>query len=320
LTPAFASSNGASATRPSSLVLATALAAVLLVWSVNYVVGKITLTHLDALTLASFRFQLSAVLLLAIYFSQRSRAVLLARDVWTFVYLGFFGFAVNQGGFVIGLSLTTSQHSVVIIALGPILILLLASALKLEKLTIGKSLGMVISFCGVLLLETDQGSPLHSPLLLGDLITLAGTLGFSVYTVLGKRVAGSSDAISMATFSATAAALLWLPLAIRQGARLDWKGVGWSGWAGLFYMVAFSSVGGYLVFFWLLRHMEASRVVVVNYLQPVFVVLLSIPFLGEHPTGRLLASGGLVLLGVYLAEHASARERSQKSHSIKIGG
>jgi drug/metabolite transporter (DMT)-like permease len=77
-------------------------------------------------------------------------------------------------------------------------------------------------------------------------------------------------------------------------------------------MVAFSSVGGYVVFYWLLGHMEASRVVVVNYLQPVVVVLLSIPLLGEHPTGRLLASGGLVLLGVYLAEHASARERHRR--------
>ena len=87
------------------------LAAVLLVWSVNYIVGKLTLTHFDGLTLASFRFQISAVLLLAIYFSQRNRTPLRVRDVWTFAYLGFFGFAMNQGGFVLGLSLTTSEHS-----------------------------------------------------------------------------------------------------------------------------------------------------------------------------------------------------------------
>ena len=78
-------------------------------------------------------------------------------------------------------------------------------------------------------------------------------------------------------------------------------------------MVMCSAVGGYLLFYWLLRHMEASRVVVVNYLQPVVVVLLSIPLLGERPTARLLESGALVLFGVYLAEHASARERAQKA-------
>ena len=96
---------------------------------------------------------------------------------------------MNQGGFVIGLGYTTSEHSVVIIAASPILILLLASAMKLERLTTAKVLGMAICFLGVVLLETEEGSPTHSPLLVGDLITLAGTLGFAAYTVLGKKVA-----------------------------------------------------------------------------------------------------------------------------------
>jgi drug/metabolite transporter (DMT)-like permease len=294
-------------------LLVVALVSVLFAWSINYIVGKITLTHFSALTLASFRLQISALVLLSLYFSQRNRTPLNRRDLWTFAYLGFFGYAINQGGFVTGLSLTTSEHSVVIVALGPILILAMARAMGLETLTPGKVFGMLISFCGVIVLETDSGSPLHSPLLLGDLISLAGTLGYSIYTVLAKRVAGTYDTISINAFCATAGAIVWLPVALCQGSRLSWSGVGLAGWAGLLYMVLFSSVGGYLLFYWLLRHMEASRVVVVNYFQPVLVVLLSIPLLAERPTVRLLVSGVLVLLGVYLTEHASARERAQKS-------
>jgi drug/metabolite transporter (DMT)-like permease len=78
------------------------------------------------------------------------------------------------------------------------------------------------------------------------------------------------------------------------------------GWAGLFYMASLSAVAGYLLFYWTLRHMDASRVVAVNYFQPVVVVLLSIPLLGERPTPRLLASAALVILGVYLAERVGA--------------
>ena len=277
----------------------------LLVWSINYIVGKTTLSHIDALTLASFRAEVVAAMLLAIYFAQRQHTPLRTRDVWTFTYLGFLGYAVNQGCFVIGLGRTTSEHSVVIIAASPILILLLASAMRLERLTAAKVLGMAICFLGVVLLETEQGSPTHSPLLAGDLITLAGSLGFSAHTVLGKKVARAYDTISMNTFNAVVAAILFLPLAVRQGIRLDWSAVGWAGWMGLVYMAALSAVAGYLLFYWLLRHMEASRVVVVNYLQPVVVVLLSIPILGEHPSGRLIASAALVLLGVYLAERAA---------------
>lgn len=302
--PVSSTNDGAPEARPSSFLLATALAAVLLVWSLNYVVAKFTLARLDALTLAALRSELVALILLGIYIAQRKRTPLRARDVWTFAYLGFFGYALNQGCFVLGLGRTTSEHSVVIIASAPIVILLLASALRLEKLTPAKILGMAICFLGVVLLETENGSPAHSPLLVGDLITLVGILGFSMYAVLGKKVAAAYDTVSMNTFNAVAAALLFFPVAVRQGMRLDWKSVGWVGWTGLLYMAALSAVAGYLLFYWLLRHMEASRVVAINYFQPVVVFLLSIPLLGERPTMRLLESAGLVLLGVYLAERA----------------
>jgi drug/metabolite transporter (DMT)-like permease len=305
-----AQSGGAAAAHPRGLTLAFALAGVLLIWSTNYIAGKIALAHLPALSIVSFRFEISATVLLGIYFAHRNRAPLRRSDLWTFVYLGFFGFMINQGCFVIGLSHTTSEHSVVIIAMGPIVILLLASALKLEKLTVAKSVGMAISFSGVLLLETEHGSPMHSPLLLGDMITLTGTMGFAMYTVLGKRVAKAYDALTVTTFSCVVAATLFLPVAVHQGAHLDWKNVGWAGWGGLFYMAVASGVAGFLLFYWLLRHMDASRVVAVNYFQPVVVFLLSIPILGEHPTVQLLFSAALVILGVYLTEHISRKERN----------
>jgi O-acetylserine/cysteine efflux transporter len=277
-----------------------------MLWSVNYIVGKITLVHIDALTLAVLRAELVAVLLLVIYLSRRDRTPLRRSDIWVFTYLGFLGYVVNQGCFIVGLGSTTSGHSAVLIASSPILILLLASAMRLERLTLAKILGMAICFAGVVLLETEHGSPMHSPLLVGDLITLAGVIGFSAYAVLGKKVARAYDTISMNTFNAAAAAILLMPLAVRQGMRLDWRNVGWVGWTGLLYMASLSAVAGYLLFYWLLRHMDASRVVAVNYFQPVVVVLLSIPLLGERPTLRLLLSTALVVLGVYLAERVSA--------------
>ena len=275
----------------------------------NYIAGKIALAHLPAISVVSFRLQISATVLLGIYFAHRNRAPVRWSDLWTFVYLGFFGYVVNQGCFVIGLSRTTSEHSVVIVAMGPIIILLLASALRLENLTVAKSLGMAISFFGVLLLETEHGSPMRSPLLLGDLITLTGTMGFAMYTVLGKRVAKAYDALTITTCGTVVAAILLLPVAVHQGAHLDWKGVGWVGWTALVYMAVASGVAGFLMFYWLLRHMDASRVVAINYFQPVVVFLVSIPILGEHPTVQLLVSAALVILGVYLTEHISRKER-----------
>jgi drug/metabolite transporter (DMT)-like permease len=275
-------------------------------WSGNYVAGKIALRTLDPITLVCLRLQLAAFLMLAIYFTRRERQPLKLRDVWPFLYLGFFGVVINQGLFTVGLNYTTSDHSAVLIAIGPIIILVLARALKLEALTVAKVVGMAISFVGVYLLETEQGSPAHSPLLMGDIITFGGVIGFSIYAVLGKRVAAQYDSIAMNTFNCVAAALLLLPLTIRQVIHLDWHSVGLGGWLGMIYMAVGSSVAAYTIFYWVLRYMTASRVGAVSYFQPVIVILLSMAFLGERPTRMLLEGTVLVLLGVFLAERGKS--------------
>jgi drug/metabolite transporter (DMT)-like permease len=274
----------------------------LVLWSGNYVAGKIALRTLDPITLTCLRLQLAACIMLAIYFTRRERQPLRLSDAWPFLYLGFFGVVVNQGLFTVGLNYTTSNHSAVLIAIGPIIILLLARALNLEVLTAAKVAGMAISFVGVYLLETEQGSPAHSPLLLGDIITLGGVIGFSAYAVLGKRIVAQYDAISMNTFNCVAAALLLVPLTIRQCLHLDWHSVALSGWLGMIYMALGSSVAAYTIFYWVLRYMTASRVGAVSYFQPVVVVLLSMAFLGERPSRMLLGGTTLVLTGVLLAE------------------
>lgn len=274
----------------------------LMLWSLNYVAGKIALRTIDPITAACLRLELAAIVMLPLYYMRRERSPLRVRDIWPFAYLGFFGVVVNQGFFTVGLNFTTSDHSAVIIALGPIIILFLARALNLERFTVGKIVGMAISFVGVYLLETEHGSPRNSPLLLGDMITLGGVIGFSFYAVLGKRVAAEYDAISMNTFNCVAAAIILLPLSIRQALHLDWHRVTWSGWLGVIYMAIGSSLAAYTIFFWVLRYMSASRVGAMSYFQPVVVIFLSMLFLGEHPTRNLLGGTALVLLGVFLAE------------------
>jgi drug/metabolite transporter (DMT)-like permease len=106
----------------------------------------------------------------------------------------------------------------------------------------------------------------------------------------------------MNTFNCVAAALLLLPITIRQVIHLDWRAVAPSDWLGMIYMAAGSSVGAYTIFYWVLRYMTASRVGAVSYFQPIVVILLSMAFLGERPSRMLLEGTALVLVGVFLAE------------------
>jgi drug/metabolite transporter (DMT)-like permease len=291
--------------RPTAILLASGLAAVLAMWSINYIVATITLEHFDLLTLISFRFEIAGAIMLGIYFAQKRRTPLQRRHIWTFVVLAFFGAIVNQGLFTTGLKYSIPSHSAIIVALDPVLILVLARMMGIESLSAGKIVGMALAFAGIVLLEVAQGSQPHSPFLMGDLITFGCAIGFSIYAALAKRLTPEYDAVALNTFNLVGAAIAFLPVTVHQAIRLDWRSVGWQGWAGLLYMAIFSSVLAYLAFYWTLRHMDASRVAAINYLQPILVVILASAFLGEHPSNHLLEGTALVLAGVYLAERGA---------------
>ncbi|MBI1749963.1 MAG: DMT family transporter [Acidobacteria bacterium] len=311
--------------RPRPALLYGMIALMVLIWTGNFIAAKIAFRYLDPITLAPLRVELAALIMLAVFVSvpnpepsgrdrpgpdgKSSRTPFDRKDFWTYFLLGLFGVAGNQMLFLIGLNYTTVGHSSLIIGAGPITILLLARAQRLELLTVSKLFGMVLSFSGVALLALEKGISLHTGNLKGDLITLSGSLSFACYTILSKKIAPRYDTISMNFYLYVAGAAIVLPLAIWRGLRLDWAAVGWQGWLGLLYLAVFGSVVAYLIFFWALRHLAASRLAAFTYFQPILATLLGVAVLGEELTHNLLGGGALVLVGVYLAERMPRRAR-----------
>lgn len=299
------------AERPRHPVLLYALILLMiLAWSFNFTIGKITLEHMNPYALTSFRIVLSGFLMLPIYFLMPRRSSFHRGDLWTFVVLGFWGVVVNRGLFILGLDFTTASHSALIVATAPILILLLARAQKLESVTFAKIAGMLMCCAGIVVLVGGDRTHAGHGTWVGDLITLCGTIGFSVYTVLSKKVARSYDTISMNTFCNMAGAILLLPLAIQQGMSLNWHSVGTIGWLGLAYTVLISSIAAYLVFFWALAHVSASRLAAFTYIETPLAMLIGVIMLGEKLTGGLLIGGALILAGVYLTEFGPGKQEA----------
>lgn len=93
-----------------------------------------------------------------------------------------------------------------------------------------------------------------------------------------------------------------LPVIAWQSYGFDFTQVSAVAWTGILYMALFSSVLCYVIYYYALTYVPASRVAAFSYLQPVLATVMAIPLLGEHPTSALLMGGTLVLLGVFLAE------------------
>jgi drug/metabolite transporter (DMT)-like permease len=306
---------------PSRIVLGASIAFVLLIWAVNFIAAKIGLRSLAAATLSSFRVVLAGLVMIPFYLvcsllpafskaGEARRRGWTLRDLWTFLYMGFFGVTVNQICFTVGLRYTSVSHAAVIVGMGPIYTLIFAVLLKLEAATWRKAMGMVIALAGVAFMASENGISTHSPSLLGDAITMTGSIGFAMYMVLGKRLGGRYDPLTMTAFSHFAGALMVLPVAVYRvftlGSVANWQAVAWSGWAALFYMAIFSSAVAYVFYFWVLRYLEASQLSAFTYLLPVVATVLGILWLGEKGSWGQVVGGAVALSGVYWIESGRA--------------
>ncbi len=281
-------------------------------WAGNMIAGKEALREISPLALAQFRVGGAALILLAAFFAWPGRPRLhIARREWgRLIVLALFGITLNQILFIGGLSRTSVAHTGLLVALGPVMVLMLSVVSRLEALTGAKVAGMLLSFAGVGILTSGRFSGARQPTgWKGDLIVLSSSAVFAVYTVLLKKDAHRYDALTLNALTYALGAILLVPVCGKPFLDMRWRAVTGMGWFGAFYMVVLGSVIAYLIYAFALTELAASRVAAFSYLQPVIATGLAIWLLAEKLTSGVVAGGALILGGVYLAE----RERGEEA-------
>ncbi len=290
--------------RPSKARLYFLLSLMLLFWSLNFTIGKVALREFPSLLLVGIRTTLAGIFSLAIYFSQPNRKPEVWRaDFWPLLALGIFGVILNQLFFVLGLARTTVAHAAIVVTLMPIMVLLFAAFLGQEKITLRKGLGMTIAASGVLLIQLskDQAS---GATLLGDFLLFLSVFTFAIYTVKSKDVTQRHSTLAPITIAYVGGAIVLAPMTIWTGRHFQFAGVSAAAWFGLVYMALFSALIAYLIYYYALTYLPASRVSAVSYLQPVVATAFAVLVLGERISTLLIVGGILVLSGVYVTERA----------------
>jgi drug/metabolite transporter (DMT)-like permease len=280
-------------------------------WASNIIAGKEALTGFSALALAQLRVLGAAIIFVILFLgSGRMRRLQLSARKWLFlVAIAATGIALNQITFIGGIARTSVAHTGLIVALGPLMVLIIAVLVRLEKLTAWKAAGMLIAFAGVAILTMDKagrGSTSHTA---GDIIMLGSALVFAIYQVLMKEVANQFDALTLNTLIYVLGTMMMLPFCGHAVIVTNWAAVRPEAWWGLAFLIVFGSVISYLLFAYVLTELAASRAAAFNYFQPVMASALGFWILSERLTSNVLTGGGLILIGVYLAERERGEEK-----------
>jgi len=134
-------------------------------------------------------------------------------------------------------------------------------------------------------------------------LILVAVTAWVLFTDLGKQLIPTYGSTRMTAWTMVAGALWVLPLlaTLRVDMLAHASGVTW---ACLGYLGIITSVISYLLWYFALSRLEASKVAVFSNLQPVFTALAALALLHEPIHWELMVGGALVLIGVRLTQRA----------------
>lgn len=276
----------------------------LLLASGTYLTAKFALEEIPVIDLATARFALSALFLLFLTLASKNLRRIEKSDFKGLLLLGIICIPVNQGLFLWGLSYTSPTHGALLYSTLPIFVFLIARYYLKEEFRWKKLFGIGLAVLGVVYIVLEKGLSFETQYLFGDFLIILAVFSWALYTVLGKPYLAKYGPPFL-TFAAVAiGTAIFLPFGIIPTVQYGWGSVSAKALFSLGYIAFLTSGIAYILWYYALSKMEASRVAVVNNFQPVVTALLSFAFYGERFTLGFVLAGIVVLIGVLLVEVA----------------
>lgn len=268
------------------------------VGATRYVVGAC-----DPLTLGAFRFGIGFVFLLAISLYQGSPWP--RRSDWPKVAsLGLLFFGLFPVLFNASLSFTTAARGALALSTLPVLTMLVAAALGVEKLTLRKTLGVLVAMVGVgtALLSGLSTAPANA--WRGDLLMIGAALCMALYSVWSRPVIRSCGPIPFTTMAMGVGALALVLIAWFRGGFGAVSTFALTQWLAIAYLGIFGSALTFFLWAFALGRTTPTKVAVSVTVNPVTASLVGAFLLAEPIRWSLVVGLVMVFAGIWIATRA----------------
>jgi drug/metabolite transporter (DMT)-like permease len=285
------------------------LVLVTLFWGGTFIAGRIASAALAPAPGAFGRFVVAALFLVAVLWSRRGGWPKLDRGQWGLILAGgLTGIVLYNLFFFSGLRLIEANRASLIVALNPIMIMLSAGLLGMERLTGRRLLGALIALAGVaVVLTRGDFSALGGSIGLGEVLIFGCVFSWSAYTLIGRKLVGALSPLVVTTYSVLAgcAGLFFLAAPDLGQFRTAPLEV----WLAIAFLGIFGTGLGFVWYYDGVKAIGPSRAGVFINLVPGWAVLLSVLLLGERIVPATLIGGVVIVAGVTLANLPPRRDR-----------
>ncbi len=269
------------------------------IWSANFVVVKAAIDVFGPLTFTSTRYVIASATLFLLVRWRLGAVRPPTRVALMLMGLGVLGFGGYQVLWTLGLKQITAGDSALIIAVAPVLTVLLAGVMGMDRLSAPKLVGALTAFAGVAMVVA-AGQEVSMSASLGALLTLGAAVLWAVYTIAATRMLRRVDPLQATAWAVFGGTMLLLPLGAAEVLTSPPPALTLAAVAGLVYSGALAAGTANVLVFNAIRLVGPSRVTVTQFLVPAGAVLLGAVFLSEPVGLAQILGGAVIVLGVWL--------------------
>ncbi len=288
------------------------------IWGMSYVWSKIVFEYYNPITTVFLRLVISSLFLFA-YTSIFGKFEKIRKEHYLLLTLStFFNPFLYFIGESFGLNRVSPTISSVIIATIPLFIPIVAYFTLGERFSKINTLGIILSFVGVLLIMLNKKFSLEADPL-GVLFLFGAVASAIVYSILLKKLSNYYSSITIVTYQNSLGVLFFLPLFIifdyhefiqvKPNVQLV---------SSLLLLAIFASSIAFILFTTAVRKIGVSRSNIYTNLIPIFTGITSYIMLSEQFTWIKISGIFIVILGVILTQLDKLKQRPKnESNSIR---
>lgn len=272
------------------------------VWGLNLSVIKISLREIPPLPFNGIRLLLSSLLLILSIIILEKNLRIRKEHIPKIIILSIIGHTIYQLLFIKGVDLTTASNTSIILGTSPIIISLLSSYFKHEKIKPIGWLGILFGFIGLFIVikGKEEGIYVSSRTLKGDLLLALAVILWSYYSVSSKLLLKIYSPLKFTGITMTLGSVLFFPFSIREIRNLSFSSISFPAWFWLFYSGAFALSFSLVIWFISVKKVGNSQTAIYSNLQPVFAVIFAHFILSENITFNLIIGALIIFVGIYL--------------------
>ena len=279
----------------AALITSLLFLTVCLSWGTTWLGIKIAVETVPPLTASGLRFLIAFPLFLT-FTLIRGDSIFFPRShlgFFVFVTLGYFSlpyYLLNYGETHVSSGLTALLFSCM-----PVFILIFSALFLRERIYLSQVVGIGIGFASLYMILRSQGLSLAHDEFSGVLAILAAAVMHALCYVVTKKQGAEISVITYNTLPIGLAGMMLclVGLGVEQP---DFATISTRSWMALTYLGLCASVGGFIVYFFLLKRLSPVILSFVFIIFPVFAVIIGSWYEGQ-PISRDLALNSALLAG-----------------------